>query len=552
LGGEDTAYRSVVMSGRPDDGYQVRSRIEGRSSGRSRALLVVVAVLAVGWLFATLTSRPAEVAVASPAPTGPATAQPPEPTRSTAPVATSEAPPLITALPGAPTVAFPVVAGHVLWVQPQMSAVVNEIERDMTQWPFLLSDGTSVCVCFAPRRSPGARNELHIDRRGPDGEPLDDTVITGWSGEEAGDRLVLDAAMTADASAVIVAVARLDRNVWWVTLDRIELLPEQPELVATETISKILAADFDADGVRTVRVWPSPDSRLARVLVTDRPPSTDERPSRGSTTAYASIERGSFGPTDAVVQRGDDDPPQCMPAGWGTNRDFVSICGDNDAGETGPDLFVRREGMDGSSETVVLGSMDDLAGASWAIDATSGVLFGWVATTGDLFRVEIATLSVVSRRINLFAQYPPSEAAAPDPGAGRANWAPGSWSRWPATLVGSPDGSVLYAVGYSAGRINGQETAVATGIYTFEAETLRLVGIGAPAGSYTSIGVTADGAYVLSVGENDPTNVGTGGVALVAHDASTGKAVLILRRIESRIGGYPSFLVPRSGPDIRL
>ena len=142
----------------------------------------------------------------------------------------------------------------------------------------------------------------------------------------------------------------------------------------------------------------------------------------------------------------------------------------------------------------------------------------------------------------------PIESAWPVGRAGRAAWVAGEAGRGTTTdsFVGSPDGSVLYA----AGRDPDTEPleTISNGIYAFDAETLAVIGHWVPIATYESLGITADGRYLMALGPPTPVEAATQGnvgPSLVLHDARSGEAVAILRRVPGSLGGVPAFLVPR-------
>src|SRR6266496_3886829 len=90
------------MSRRPEEGYEVRSRLQNRPSLRGRIAVALVVVVAAAWTAATLTPRPPATAQ----PTGRSTSGPSlRPGASVAPTL----PPAIEVREGAPLVALPLM-----------------------------------------------------------------------------------------------------------------------------------------------------------------------------------------------------------------------------------------------------------------------------------------------------------------------------------------------------------------------------------------------------------------------------------------------------------
>jgi hypothetical protein len=542
LGGEDSAYRSVVMSARPPDGYEVRSRIEGRSGRGSRLFVAVIALLATGWLAVTLANR------AGPAPSGSPSApvsglRSPAPSRATVPPAPTPAlpslPPLISTFPGAPTAPFPVLLNGLSWISPSMSEVVAAVPRAWTQWPFLLPDGTALCVCLEPVPEAGEASRLHLLRLGADGTEQSDTVVD-WSGSAATSGVFLDSALTADGLAAIVAVAVEREAGWSIHLDRIELGGDGPRRTETSEVARIPTGALRDGELRSLRLWLSPDGKLARLETGGEHPSLFVDGVPAADVRIVSIETGHFGDIVRIAKVDQDATVRCIPAAWATAEDFVSICADQDAGETGPDLSVHRDSVDGTSDAVVVGSALPLATTSWLVNASVGLVYGWSGVSGDLIQVRVPAMAVVARVIDVTGhdQLEP-ETGPPPRGAQPSVWESVPFQQAISPFVASPDGSMLYGIGSDSG------------IYAFDAETLGLVGRWDAAVVYEAIGVSPDGAYLFGVGDPDPREVvtfGDQGGTLAVHAADTGDQVLVLRRIDTRLEGRPGFLLPRPGP----
>src|SRR6185503_5298157 len=147
------------------------------------------------------------------------------------------------------------------------AALINLVDPGWTQLPFLLPSGNAVCLCVERGPPLTGPNILHVVAHDLDGTVRRDEMIEGWSGRDAHQGYLVDAALAADGLTAVVAVAYLDRQVWSVRLDLIELLGggTAPRLVASETVSRTPASAVEDGALRSVRVWLSPDGQLARV-----------------------------------------------------------------------------------------------------------------------------------------------------------------------------------------------------------------------------------------------------------------------------------------------
>jgi hypothetical protein len=526
------------MSGRPDDGYRVRSRIEGRSSRRGRVVSVVVALLAGGWLLATITNRPSATAVATP--DAPESSAPTEPSLDIG--ARPTLPPDIEAFAAAPTGAFPMKASDVRWLRPLDATWLESPIGQWIQFPFLLPGGALVCVCIEPGTGTADPNLLRLVVLGSDGREQEETLIERWSGEAAHEGFFADVGLTDDGLTAIVAVAAHDGDVWSVRLDRVDLSRNPPRLTASEEVAAFPVDALPGGALRGVVVRLSPDGAVAWVdagsgLGTLFSPATPPVDSR-----IVSLAPGTFGKVIEVLDVDRGDRGTCIGGGWATPVDFVSICVDANAGTNGPQLAILLDSVDGSSDSVVLGNADQFDDASWLIDATAGLVFGWSATTGRLFRVWVPNLAVLGRHFDLdtLVSLEP-EGARPSARPGRAAWQPVAPRVGVSSpIAGSADGAVVYIAG------------AFPGILLFDAQTLELVDRWASRASYFEVAVSSDANYVLALGvpTGDAGQVSQQGATLTVHEAGNGRIALILRRLESLLGTVPSFLVPQPGPSL--
>jgi hypothetical protein len=91
------------------------------------------------------------------------------------------------------------------------------------------------------------------------------------------------------------------------------------------------------------------------------------------------------------------------------------------------------------------------------------------------------------------------------------------------TLVGSPDGRLLYAIG------TGSDPGSSSGIWVYDAQTLQPIERWPALASYESVTLFEDGRWLAAVGRPGVTATGgpaEWGTSITIHDTTTGRPVL--------------------------
>ena len=107
-------------------------------------------------------------------------------------------------------------------------------------------------------------------------------------------------------------------------------------------------------------------------------------------------------------------------------------------------------------------------------------------------------------------------------------WADGrstTEARGERALVGSPDGSLLFAVGV------GSVSDSSSGVWVFDAQTLEIIERWPAAAAYSSIALLEDGRWLAAIGRPGVTATGSPaawGTSLTVHDATTGRPILVI------------------------
>jgi hypothetical protein len=533
------------MSGRPDDGYRAAGRIERRSSARSRVVVATLGVVAFAWLAATLGSQAPETALSTNLPTSPGASMPAATNR----IPQTTLPPVVEAFDGAPTAPFPILLNGLASLDARTATLSRSVSEDWTQWPFLLADGSTICVCLIPAGSdPPSR--MWVVRAGGDATLISEAPVPDWPGSAATEDLLVDVALDPDAGSALVAAAIRHGEAWTVRLDRVAI---DGKLLAGTVLGEVPEKIFSPGGPRGIGLWLAPDRNRARVELSDRlGPAVDERLAPTLREWIVETPQAELGPV-RTIEDSDGVPVSrsCLVEGWGRPDAFIRVCLEPGTDQQ-PAIVVHRFALDGTSRQVNVGRARELEGQAWLIDAVAGLVYGWSAREQELYRVDADSLFVLARDVPPpDGSLAPTEAPWPAPRTSRAAWSIGRLGHSADTgpLIGSPDGAVLYTAGIDPESEPLQ--TLSNGIYAFDAETLKIVGHWIPVATYASLGITADARFVLAFGQPSPVELaaqGNHGPSIGIHDARSGGIVAILRRVEGQLGGHPSFLVAEPGP----
>jgi hypothetical protein len=528
------------MEGRPGDSYRVRSRIERRPSRLQHVALVAGGIVVAIWAGVTLTApRVPLVAVTSPAPSRPALRE----VLATDPSGRTF-PPDVERLGDIPSMAIPALGfGGLSWFETDTAEIRSLREGWVVEWVFTWADGSTACICH--RRAEDDPNQVrHLLWFMPGGAPSNSFALDRWP-LPAEERTVAAVAWDPTAAAMYVASAVERPDGWEV---RLSLLDSTGEPHATVTLDDAAVPGVDVGMPRDMSVWIAPDGRRARVRLGGAQGQGTGRPQ--SKSWDVAIDGAELGRPEEVPAPQLPPDTVCGPEGWATPSAFVAVCrvpgtGDRDG------LLLLRDRVDSEPDQLELG---DAGGTTaWVVDQTSGQVFGWDPFEHRLTRANGADLGHDSHAFDFRsgADAVPPDARWPDPREGRAAWLPRANRPLPPgfelrPLVGSADGSVIHAAGYAP------ETDVdrlddSSGIWTFDADTLRVVAHWPAVGTYDSLALTPDGRYVIALGGptlDELSAFGNHGRTIAFHDARSGEPALVLRH---QVSGEV-FLVPEPFP----
>lgn len=523
------------MSGRRDDGYQVRYRLDSSPTRGNKVAVVAAGLVGVAWLAATLTAppRPAEIVRADP--TAVSTSLETSRRLDTGPTF----PPLVERVSPIGSRVIPVLGYEGLgWLETRRGTLKVADEARGPQWLFMWADGSTLCVCDI---GPGQRALVGYS---PIGELTSSVPLDDWPAKP-GLRTITDVELDPANRLLYLAWARVGpEDRWSLWLNRIALDTGAP---MTRKVAE--GRDTDLPGrAASLSMWLSPDARHARL----RLEITEGVSAANAHVGTWRVDIGGSEPGEVVPE---DEPEfkagtRCFAEGWATRREFVAACTSlqPDGGEL---VRVRSSSIDGTVRDVDLGPTPEQL--AWIMSGTSGRLFLWAPRAHRLWRIDVPSLDVHVRELlsaDAFPEVP--EASWPVPGHDHVAWSPrgfqpGSFTADRSPLLGSHDGTVVYAAGYGQLRSD-IGTSESTGIWAIDAASLAVVDRWPAFGTYNALGMTPDGGYVVGFGDptiNELVAFGNIGPTMAFHDARLGSVALILR--ESR--SFASFLVPEPDPE---
>jgi len=533
-----------------ETGYRIGVRFEGQPSRRPR-------------LVATLTGAAIVIAIGlgiiGPGLQGTAT----QPVTEALPtvdegVIPTRLPVLTVATAGSPGERFPVLSGGLRWLDAGTGSMSGQSTVwGGSGWIFAGSDATALCVCYdSPWSQDGTVERVTVVRYDAGGHETSRTVAEELASTlRSWDAILRDVAVAPDRAALYLAAAIRDNDGWAVSLDTIDL-----DRAAAGAGAKRLDLGRVADqstgvimGDPTVRV--SPDGRRIRVSVHYAPRRSVDIQMPWTEQVWLVDLDASGGPAvRQLPDRATNDPGRCDGEAWATNTEYVVLCRQTVGDSRRP--VVRVEDVDGTQVEHQLGDAIGRDDLDWLVDAAAGVVYRWSRYSHALARLDVRTGDVVSRSLGSsadeIAAVQPAGGPWPDSrGGGPASWAqllPASSLGHP-RLVGSRDGSLLYAIGMrsTTGDLSSGPLQASTGIWVFDARTLALLARWPSAAMYDEIGLTPDGRYVLAAGLEGVTadgRVADWASSLTFHDALSGS---IAEQIGDIVGpeGFPvTFLVP--------
>ncbi|HXI46788.1 MAG TPA: hypothetical protein VNH13_10840, partial [Candidatus Acidoferrales bacterium] len=456
--------------------------------------------------------------------------------------------------PDEPMGVIPVIVGGLGWLDPARGTLQRAALSELGQWLFALPEGGTACACFDVANDGGSSLHLYLFDR--TGTLHGARTVPDWTPPGTAE-VIEDAVLEPDGSGVIAAVAVQGPDTWRLKLA--DLAFGSSDVDATTTANLDLAS-FPDQRRLTMGLALSPDGNHLRITVRQFAGGFGE-PSSVALAWVAERESGTWTAPRAVTHPGFGGRTlACGDAAWATNTDYVSLCLSPTPDDNGMlPSFLEIDRGD-RLDDVELGEIAFQEPNGWLVDASHGVVYGWAAMSHQLLRVDVAS-GVLNRRSVVLVDGPTGsrrnagpEATAPPPGQAPVLWQPTSVASQPATrpLVGSPDGTLLYAYGleFATGAVGGGGPA-STGVWVFDAATLAIVGHWQPAITYESIGLAAGGHLLVGVGSastEERSVFGNHGPALAVHLTTDGSVIAIDRQLVLQLGGDPFLLPAGPGP----
>lgn len=530
------------MTGRPDDGYRAAARIESRSGRRGRFLAILFGLVVVGWGAIVLGSGPVDRGAH-------ATGSGPSGVRS-GPLGSRSPtfPPNVVILdPRVPTAWLPVQLAGLHFLDPRGGALEPAAPVTWLQFPFATADGGAVCVCIDPGAETDAASILHAMSFLAPGALVQDLIVDPWLELGGADGVAIEAHQIPGGQAFVVASAIERGGTWSVRLDWLDAATGDRTSTVIDTIA---GATWTADTV-VMRLAIAPDGRRLRLWL-GADPIGDPSASPGSPPRIWTVPilDREFGPAESRDEPTPSLPPYCPAEAWASPTTFVRLCqADRDDGSGAVRTTLRIDAGAGRFAQVEIGDGLPEDPTGWLIDGARGVVFGWYAMSHRIVRVDVASGTLTDRypgrgSANLLDVTP--EAPVWPARTGTAVWQPFAGALAP--LVGSPDGSVVYAIGLMPNPdAIGVVPEASTGIWAFDASSLALIGHWAPAATYDTLALTADGATLVGFGnptDDEVARFGSHGPLVVFHDAHDGTVLSVLRGLATGLGGFPQPLAP--------
>ncbi|HEX5148231.1 MAG TPA: hypothetical protein VFW02_04045, partial [Candidatus Limnocylindrales bacterium] len=475
---------------RPDQGYRVGARISVGDAGRTRlagavALGIILTGIALAAIGPLLPQLP-EIPIA------------PVPSRAAA----SPLPAVAILRPPATTRFVPVAAGGLRWLDPATGSMSGDAYTSPRGSMFVDALGHGLCVCLEIPWSDGAQvTRVTLRRYSSAGEEVDRATLYELAAVDrrvAGPTIQVDAAISPDGAHLWIAHSVLGEAAWEIGVDRVDL------------------ATMSVDAARVVDSIPVPASAEAGVIATPGGWAMDARSAVRATIrvspdgARVAIVESVFTDPDLAPdvppfqqgrlvvdsRLGADLPEAAVPAhdagsdtcdselsGWATDGHFVTIC-NRPAGD-GVQPYVRIEDGAEPGREVTVGPPVGTNDSEWLLDNRQGVLYRW-STFAHVF----SRLDVPSGRVTTVT-LEQARAGVGDLGVWPAGGAR-DWSPWaplagpdvfvrPPRMVGSENGTLIYALGYrSVADALRDDRVASTGIWVLDAARTELVAHWAP------------------------------------------------------------------------
>ena len=551
------AVYGVPMSERDGSSFETAPVSPGGNRRPTVVAMVVLALVVGGFVLARLSPAPdaghQETLVASPAPP---TARPASSPVADEPTATALPPEQWFSALQTPVHDLLVAGDSIRWLR---SARTEGPALATPGQDLLLVDvrGDTVCLCWQPAGTEsGDARALDLVRAWGDGSHLTRVtvmVVDGVDFAAPSPPTQLDLEPSPDGRLAYLARTIRSATAWRVSLDVIDLTSG-----AILDSTELLPASTDPTGVASVRAPTlriAPDGGRALIMSGVRRDlglgvPTDER--RAWVVELDGPTLGRVIPMDRIAEP-DQPAVSCSWITFVTSDIVADGCRYPSDGTTTTFEIRRYEltagGSVGASQLYLGTTSSDPSQAEAdqaLIDVGSGIAYAWDPATHILLAADLITggWRRVSPPLDAFGdsgQLFPDPRTSPGPATTWSDGRDATAAPLKRTLVGSPDGQLLFASG------DGPRPASTSGIWLFDARTGEVVDRWQALASYDAITVFEDGRWLAALGRPGVTANGgpaDWGTSVTIHEVASGLPVL-------RIGDVGTDAVvafPFSGP----
>lgn len=541
---------------RADQGYRVGARISiGDASGMRLAGGVAVTVVLVGFVFSLLGGL---------GPTPPELPVAPAPSRA---AATSL--PRVIFFGEAPTRPVPVSGGGLRWLDPATGTMSGDVYTAPRSGLFVDAEGRGLCVCVElPWADGRVVSRVTLRRYAADGEEVARTTLFELESVQRGgfgDPVSVQAAMALDGRTLWIAHAVRSSERWDLGVARVDVA--SMAVVATRSLPSIALPAPDAGTpIVTAQGWQvhqkssvsvgirvSPDGSRIAVLTGLQ---ADLRANAG-VPAYQEARYdldAALAPDDPIgvaVSPHDAslDPCDSQLSAWATASHFVTICSRPDGAAIQP--FVRIQAAGDIEREVTVGPPVGSPDTEWLLDGANGALYRWSTLAHVFTRLDVRSRTMMTLALDWAKVGTGDLGAWPGPTGEDPPWAPlaGPFpAARPPRMVGSADGSVIYALGYrSAADGIGEDRMASTGIWVLDARRGQLVARWAPEAWYDQIGFSPGWERLVTIAQAGMDATGAAAdwsSSLRFHDERSGRVLELLGDVGERSGFVTSLFAP--------
>ena len=489
---------------------------------------LVVGVFAGSFAIARLTPGPSTT---DPGPIRPSESAQPTPT-------VAQAGPPATALPlrewfsgpAAPIDDVLVEAGSVRWLRLAGARLTDEaLASPGSDLLWRGARGGTICLCWQPLATasgdPGTLELVRLDHDLRERSRATVAVMNApdLAGQPNG---LVQAALEPSPDGRFAYLARAIRSAtqWQVGLDVIDL--ESATIVdRVDLISVPQAERSEVRAIERPTVRIAPDGR--HLLVMAASPSS-EAPSSARHAWVLSLDGPTLG---RVVVAGGISTAATADCAWidfVAPANIVSGCRDSTS-DPSTSFEIRRYDLEGQDLGPALGDLPAPGLDQATLDVTNGIAYAWDPIDHTLLAVDLVRGTWRS------AGAPPADRE--NPGVIQTEGErppPGPWITWSSgrsatdtprerTLIGSPDGRHLFAIG------NGPNPDSTSGVWVFATQTLQLAERWPALAAYSSVTLLEDGRWLAAVGRSGVTASGgpaDWGTSVTVHDTTTGRPIL--------------------------